>query len=98
MTHIFTILTFSHIPPTIRIHKYQISSEVKHFLFWNRARQAHFYLMVMTILAKAEFEKNVISKVDLAILRENGYFASVHCCLVVTCWESDDFLALACDV
>ena len=25
-------------------------------------------------------------------------FASVHCCLVVTCWERADFLALVCDV
>ena len=25
-------------------------------------------------------------------------FASVHCCLVVTCWERADFLALAGDV
>ena len=25
-------------------------------------------------------------------------FASVHCCLVVTCWESTDHLALVCDV
>ena len=25
-------------------------------------------------------------------------FASVHCCLVVTCWEGDDLLALVCDV
>ena len=25
-------------------------------------------------------------------------FASVHCCLVVTCWETADFLALVCDV
>ena len=25
-------------------------------------------------------------------------FASVHCCLVVTCWERADLLALACDV
>ena len=26
------------------------------------------------------------------------YFASVHCCLVVTCWERADLLALVCDV
>ena len=25
-------------------------------------------------------------------------FASVHCCLVVTCWERVDLLALVCDV
>ena len=25
-------------------------------------------------------------------------FASVHCCLVVTCWERADRLALICDV
>ena len=25
-------------------------------------------------------------------------FASVHCCLVVTCWERADLLALVCDV
>ena len=25
-------------------------------------------------------------------------FASVHCCLVVTCWEMPDLLALVCDV
>ena len=25
-------------------------------------------------------------------------FASVHCCLVVTCWETADLLALVCDV
>ena len=25
-------------------------------------------------------------------------FASVHCCLVVTCWERSDLLALVCDV
>ena len=25
-------------------------------------------------------------------------FASVHCCLVVTCWEGADLLALVCDV
>ena len=25
-------------------------------------------------------------------------FASVHCCLVVTCWERADFLALVGDV
>ena len=25
-------------------------------------------------------------------------FASVHCCLVVTCWERIDLLALVCDV
>ena len=25
-------------------------------------------------------------------------FTSVHCCLVVTCWERDDLLALVCDV
>ena len=25
-------------------------------------------------------------------------FESVHCCLVVTCWESPDLLALVCDV
>ena len=25
-------------------------------------------------------------------------FASVHCCLVVTCLETADFLALVCDV
>ena len=25
-------------------------------------------------------------------------FASVHCCLVVTCWERTDLLALVCDV
>ena len=25
-------------------------------------------------------------------------FASVYCCLVVTCWERDDRLALACVV
>ena len=25
-------------------------------------------------------------------------FASVHCCLVVSCWESVDNLALICDV
>ena len=25
-------------------------------------------------------------------------FASVHCCLVVTCWERADTLALVCDV
>ena len=25
-------------------------------------------------------------------------FAAVHCCLVVTCWESADLLALVCDV
>ena len=25
-------------------------------------------------------------------------FASVHCCLVVTCWERADFLAFVCDV
>ena len=25
-------------------------------------------------------------------------FASVHCCLVVTCWERADILALVCDV
>ena len=25
-------------------------------------------------------------------------FASVHCCLVVTCWERADFLARVCDV
>ena len=25
-------------------------------------------------------------------------FASVHCCLVVTCWEWADLLALVCDV
>ena len=24
-------------------------------------------------------------------------FASVHCCLVVTCWERADLLALVCD-
>ena len=24
--------------------------------------------------------------------------ASVHCCLVVTCWERADLVALACDV
>ena len=24
--------------------------------------------------------------------------ASVHCCLVVTCWEMADLLALVCDV
>ena len=26
------------------------------------------------------------------------FFASVHCCLVVTCWERADLLALVCDV
>ena len=25
-------------------------------------------------------------------------FTSVHCCLVVTCWERADLLALVCDV
>ena len=25
-------------------------------------------------------------------------FASVHCCLVVTCWERADLLTLLCDV
>ena len=25
-------------------------------------------------------------------------FASVNCCLVVTCWERSDLLALVCDV
>ena len=25
-------------------------------------------------------------------------FASVHCCLVVTCWDRADLLALVCDV
>ena len=25
-------------------------------------------------------------------------FVSVHCCLVVTCWERADLLALVCDV
>ena len=25
-------------------------------------------------------------------------FASIHCCLVVTCWEMVDFLTLLCDV
>ena len=25
-------------------------------------------------------------------------FASVHCCLVMTCWEKADLLALVCDV
>ena len=25
-------------------------------------------------------------------------FASVHCCLVVTCWERVDLLALVCEV
>ena len=25
-------------------------------------------------------------------------FASVHCCLVVTCWERTDQMALVCDV
>ena len=25
-------------------------------------------------------------------------FASVHCCLVVTCWERADLLALVCNV
>ena len=25
-------------------------------------------------------------------------FASVHCCLVVTCWERADLFALVCDV
>ena len=25
-------------------------------------------------------------------------FASVHCCLVVTCWERADLLAFVCDV
>ena len=25
-------------------------------------------------------------------------FASVHCCVVVTCWERADLLALVCDV
>ena len=25
-------------------------------------------------------------------------FASVHCCIVVTCWERSDLLALVCDV
>ena len=25
-------------------------------------------------------------------------FASVHCCLVVTCWERTDLSALVCDV
>ena len=25
-------------------------------------------------------------------------FASIHCCLVVTCWERADLLALVCDV
>ena len=25
-------------------------------------------------------------------------FASVHCCLMVTCWERADLLALVCDV
>ena len=25
-------------------------------------------------------------------------FASVHCCLVVNCWESADLLALVCDL
>ena len=25
-------------------------------------------------------------------------FATVHCCLVVTCWERADLLALVCDV
>ena len=25
-------------------------------------------------------------------------FASVYCCLVVTCWERADLLALVCDV
>ena len=25
-------------------------------------------------------------------------FASVHCCLVATCWERADLLALVCDV
>ena len=25
-------------------------------------------------------------------------FSSVHCCLVVTCWERADLLALVCDV
>ena len=25
-------------------------------------------------------------------------FGSVHCCLVVTCWERADLLALVCDV
>ena len=25
-------------------------------------------------------------------------FASVHCCIVVTCWERADFLAFVCDV
>ena len=25
-------------------------------------------------------------------------FSSVHCCLVVTCWEMTDLLALVCDV
>ena len=25
-------------------------------------------------------------------------FVSVHCCLVITCWESVDLLALVCEV
>ena len=25
-------------------------------------------------------------------------WVSVHCCLVVTCWERDDLLAVVCDV
>ena len=25
-------------------------------------------------------------------------FMSVHCCLVITCWERADLLALVCDV
>ena len=25
-------------------------------------------------------------------------FTSVHCCLVITCWERADLLALVCDV
>ena len=34
----------------------------------------------------------------LIMFRVSHAFVSVHCSLVVTCWERADLLALACDV
>ena len=42
--------------------------------------------------------KKVLLLLDLVINAEDGFIASVHCCLKVTCWERADLLAPVCDV
>ena len=42
--------------------------------------------------------KNVLRLICVIYLTFFRAFASVQCCLVGTCWERDDLLALLCDV